>query len=391
MFAVGTNNQIYQNTYDSSKSTSFTGWQALPGGFTATSKPTAISWSTGRIDVFARGTDNALWHNWYQNGWHSWESLGGGLSSAPSVASWGSNHLDVFVRGADGAVWHKWYTTYGWSDWASLGGSTDGVAPAAVASGYGHIFAFAVSGGQIFWKAFDASTGWASTWTNTSISTYEAPAVASWAQGRLDLFNLGTDNQAYHSSIQLSLPTYTPPPPPPADSDGDGVPDTSDRCPTQYGPSTNGGCPVHIIPLYHYYSPTLYDSFYTTSRNDSLYAYVGNWGFADCSIGVMDGQNPGSVPLWRYWNGTGYDHFYTINRNDAGYAAYGYGFEGQEGWVYPPNTSSSLYNLDEYFAGGWIVDHIYIKTPYGQSPNWSYPNYNFDGTVAQVFGYGGSC
>lgn len=392
MFVRGTNNAIYQNSYDSTKSTSFTGWQSIGGN--ATSKPAAVSWGSGRIDVFIRGTDNALWHKWYQNGWYGWESLGGTLTSAPAVTSWGSGHLDVFVRGGDGAIWHKWYTSYGWSNWASLGGSTDAVAPVAVTSGYGHIFAFAVSAGHVYWKSFDAATGWASTWTYIGATTNEAPAVASWSQGRLDLFTTGTDSTVYHSSIQLSLPTYTPPPPPPVDTDSDGAPDTSDPCPTQWGPSTNHYCPVHIIPLYHYYNPTLYDSFYTTAKGNYTYNLNGTqtyWGYADCSIGVMDGQNPGSVPLWRYWNGTGFDHFYTITRNDAGYSYYGYSFEGQEGWVYPPNTSSSLYNLARYWAAGWIVDHFYHLEPYGSSPNWSYPNYNFEGVEAQVFGYNQGC
>jgi hypothetical protein len=38
----------------------------------------------GRLEVFARGTDNALWHIWQtapNNGWSSWASLGGVLFS----------------------------------------------------------------------------------------------------------------------------------------------------------------------------------------------------------------------------------------------------------------------------------------------------------------------
>ena len=31
-----------------------------------TSDPTAVSWGSGRIDVFARGPDNALWHRWFE-------------------------------------------------------------------------------------------------------------------------------------------------------------------------------------------------------------------------------------------------------------------------------------------------------------------------------------
>ena len=34
------------------------------------------------------------------------------------------------------------------------------------------------------------------------------------------------------------------PPPPPTDTDGDGVPDSSDNCPTEAGPASNGGCPL---------------------------------------------------------------------------------------------------------------------------------------------------
>ncbi|MGW5667374.1 hypothetical protein, partial [Micromonospora sp. NPDC003776] len=58
---------------------------------------------------FVRGTDNALYHKWYDNGWSDWESLGGVLTSAPAAASWGSDRIDVFVGGADEAMWHKWW------------------------------------------------------------------------------------------------------------------------------------------------------------------------------------------------------------------------------------------------------------------------------------------
>jgi hypothetical protein len=36
---------------------------------------------------------------------------------------------------------------------------------------------------------------------------------------------------------------------PPADVDKDGIPDTADNCPTQAGPSSNGGCPVVNAPV----------------------------------------------------------------------------------------------------------------------------------------------
>jgi hypothetical protein len=32
-------------------------------------------WAPGRLDLFVHGTDNALWHKWYDGGsWSGWES-----------------------------------------------------------------------------------------------------------------------------------------------------------------------------------------------------------------------------------------------------------------------------------------------------------------------------
>jgi hypothetical protein len=38
-----------------------------------------------------------------------WESLGGTITSAPTAASWGPNRIDVFAMGKDNALWHYWY------------------------------------------------------------------------------------------------------------------------------------------------------------------------------------------------------------------------------------------------------------------------------------------
>ena len=41
------------------------------------------------------------------------------------------------------------------------------------------------------------------------------------------------------------------------DSDGDGVPDATDRCPQQYGPAANGGCPETNYLLYALFAATI--------------------------------------------------------------------------------------------------------------------------------------
>jgi hypothetical protein len=72
-------------------------WESLGG--VLTSGPGCSSWDEGRLDVFVRGTDRALWHKWYDGGWSGWESLGGVLTSDPDAVSWVFGRIDVFVRG----------------------------------------------------------------------------------------------------------------------------------------------------------------------------------------------------------------------------------------------------------------------------------------------------
>ena len=82
----------------------------------------------GRLEVFARGDDNALWHIWQiapNNGWSGWASLGGNFPGQPAVWMNADGRLEVFVRGDDNALWHIWQTApnNGWSGWTSLGGN----------------------------------------------------------------------------------------------------------------------------------------------------------------------------------------------------------------------------------------------------------------------------
>ena len=88
-------------------SSSATAGQAGGGG-----APTAVSWGSGRIDVFALGTNNRLLH-WYYGGdgfRGPFEENGSQpLGSTPAVASWGPNRLDLFARGPAGDLIHGYY------------------------------------------------------------------------------------------------------------------------------------------------------------------------------------------------------------------------------------------------------------------------------------------
>jgi hypothetical protein len=233
------------------------GWEPLGG--VLNSDPAVASWGPNRLDVFVRGQDNALWHKWYDGnagGWQGsgcpacWESLGGGITmaSAPSVASWGSGRLDVFARGSDNALWHMWFDASGWHGFERLGGNLVS-APAAASWGPGRIDVVAVQrDGRLYDMVYDASNGgwhpfaligtnqpvagdpslssqgageldlmiddpsndavihlgynggWASRWDAVGGGILSSgPRSTSWANGRLDAFGRGTNGDVWHA------------------------------------------------------------------------------------------------------------------------------------------------------------------------------------------------
>jgi hypothetical protein len=101
-------------------------WESLGG--TVSGRPSVVSWSPGHLDVYVRGSDNALHHRWYGNNqWSAWGSLGGVMTSDPAMVSWGTGHLVVFARGASNSLGYRSYYN-GWADWQSLGGADPGQA-----------------------------------------------------------------------------------------------------------------------------------------------------------------------------------------------------------------------------------------------------------------------
>jgi hypothetical protein len=88
-----------------------------------TSDPVAVAWSENRLDVFARGGDNALWHQWWDGkAWGVFQSLGGALDSSTAVTSWGPGRLDVFARSSKNTLFHDAWEVSRWSGVEDLGG-----------------------------------------------------------------------------------------------------------------------------------------------------------------------------------------------------------------------------------------------------------------------------
>lgn len=126
----------------------------------------------GRLEVFALGRDDALWHIWQTlpNGkWSTWASFGTPsnvhFTTAPSVARNKDGRLEVLITGSAGDLWHIWQTSPGraWSTFVSLGtppntSLTPFSSPVVSENADGRLEVFAQTGGA-FWHAWQITPG----------------------------------------------------------------------------------------------------------------------------------------------------------------------------------------------------------------------------------------
>jgi hypothetical protein len=126
-----------------------------PPNVSITSAPAAISRdiASRMIDVFATGSDKGVWRLCFNGGnWGQWAHAGNAgdpghppnvsITSAPAVTSWSSADLHVFARGSDNNVWYNYFharssggTCNGtWSGWQVVNSSTssDSVQPTSL-------------------------------------------------------------------------------------------------------------------------------------------------------------------------------------------------------------------------------------------------------------------
>jgi hypothetical protein len=217
-------------------SISTSGWDRLGGQLA--SRPVSPSPGTSRLDSFVLGTDNLVWHSWWDGAAWQWEPLSGSVTSDPAVAVMASGSMEAFARGTDGSLLRNRWTAGTWTGWVSLGGKL-AAAPAAVDAGGGQVVAFVQGTDSRLWY-WSSTSGWQapggvlaagpSATVATTASEFDAfvqgtdkqlwywssldgwhlaggvladkPAATSWGGGRLDAFVEGTDLALWHWSKQ---------------------------------------------------------------------------------------------------------------------------------------------------------------------------------------------
>jgi V8-like Glu-specific endopeptidase len=177
--------------------------EAMSLGGELASGPSAVLADNGRLVVFWRGSDDALWHRW-QDPDFSWReppmSLGGDLTSGPSATLAANGRLVAFWRGTDDALWHRWQDEdFAWrAPPMSLGGDLTG-APSALLAENGRLVAFWRGSDDALWHRWqDPDFSWREPpmWLSGQLAS--SPSAVRAANGRLVAFWRGTDGALWH-------------------------------------------------------------------------------------------------------------------------------------------------------------------------------------------------
>lgn len=204
IFAVGSDNAVWTRTYSSAYG--WGRWMSLGG--VAASPPAAVSWQNGRADVFQLGTDGHAYQAYRVNEhWSEWIDLGGGLTASIQPAVYNDNRLDIFSRDTNNQPIHRtWLAGSGWSPWYGLGGQiTTGLTGLWWTGFPGEsprldVFARGTTDGVLqnvlLPPSYSAWTGW----YNLGGGITSGVSPASPGPGRLDVGVRGTDNAVYYKT-----------------------------------------------------------------------------------------------------------------------------------------------------------------------------------------------
>jgi hypothetical protein len=206
VFVRGANGRLYHNWRNTG------GWSATwePLDCCIDGAPTVSTWGANRLDIFA-AQSGALWHKWYQGGWYGPELLFSGtliVATPPAAVSWGPNRIDIVARGPNGDINQVAYAN-GWYGPFSLGGATVDAGTRAGVSTWGvnRLDVFAVVGGQVKLRTFN--NGWAPTWVDVlpGIAKTGVSAV-SWGTNRIDIVTSDA-NGIVNQGASNSPPTFS--------------------------------------------------------------------------------------------------------------------------------------------------------------------------------------
>ena len=192
LFTRGSDDALHQKVLQGGV---WSGWNDL-GGVLA-SAPAAVSMNAGRMDVFARSSTDTLVQRTFSNGaWGEWTDLGGVLTSAPAAVSWGDGHLEVFARGAGNSLYRRYWLNNAWSGWMNMGGNWSS-SPTAASYQSDHVEVFVRGPGNEVYKNYFLGGSW-HTFVSMGGNISSAPSLISTGPGNLSVFAQAVGGDVQH-------------------------------------------------------------------------------------------------------------------------------------------------------------------------------------------------
>ena len=196
IFGVGSDNNIYHTYWNGSAW--LTPWElhTLPVAPAGGPGASANLTDPNRLDDYFIGTDGNCYHQYWGGSWSAWENLGQPtnttLIGTPSATSWAAGRYDVYCRGADNGIYRKYWNGSGWSAWVAQGGSVI-ADPASFTWAPNNLDAYVVGTDDQIWHQYWDGSGFIpspNSWQQDlpEITTTNGVAVCSWQLGREDMF-----------------------------------------------------------------------------------------------------------------------------------------------------------------------------------------------------------
>jgi len=167
------------------------------------SAPAAVSWAPARDDIFVQGSDNRVWHKYYQSGWHGFyqeSQISKSVNTGLSAVSRQSNRIDLFFRTGNSDFLYYYWNGSSWSyKTITLSAKSK---PGAVAVDANRLEVYYKSNSNTLRVAYKEGTNVHSNWTDIDIPgsysiSSEPTAVVDNSKVHV-FFTRSTDNKIVH-------------------------------------------------------------------------------------------------------------------------------------------------------------------------------------------------
>ena len=201
----GFDNRIY---YALCNASACGAWALLPGS-TPAAPSIVVNRERSRVYIAVRGMDNGIYFGYFDvlnQTFRGWMRLSGSTPSKPTLVSDRSGSIGdglvLIVRGMNNGIYYNVFneSSFKWSGWKHLPGSTVDAPAAVIAEGKLHIVVRGGDGRSLWYAYLDLGSWAFRSWTRLPGSTPSTPSMASdgytvWLAVR------GMDNRIYINSL----------------------------------------------------------------------------------------------------------------------------------------------------------------------------------------------